>query len=107
MAAEECLDLARMDALPTPANQVPLPSDDHQIARRVVAAQVSGSKPSVCSPRFAGGALVAEVSGGAARSASPDLTGFARRHVVPRLLHHAKLGVPPSPTHDVESDLPR
>src|SRR5260370_8838149 len=106
MAAEECLDLARMDALPTPANQVPLPSDDHQIARRVVAAQVSGSKPSVCSPRFAGGALFAEVSGGAARSPSPDLTGFSRRHVVPRLVHQPKLARPPTPTPPAQSHLP-
>src|SRR5713101_9371598 len=107
MAAQECLDLAGVNTLPAPANQVPLPSDDHQVARRVVAAQVSGSKPSVCSPRFAGSGLVAEVSSGAARSASPDLTGFSSWHVVPRVVHQAKLRISSSPADGVESDLRR
>src|SRR5262249_7607025 len=72
-AGEERFALPGLDAIPAPGDQVPRASDDHQVARCVVAAQIPGSKPSVCCPHFAGRGLVAEVAVGAAGSSSPDL----------------------------------
>ncbi len=107
MAAEECFDLTGLDALPAAPNDVPLPSDDDQISRGVVAAQVSRAKPSVWGPHVAGSRIVVEIPGGAAGPPSPDLAGFARGNFVPRVVHQAKLGVPPRSAHGVKTNLRR
>src|SRR2546430_7635699 len=105
MAAEERLDLPRLDAHPAPANAVLLPADDDQITSSVVTGQVSGAEPAVGSPRFAGSGVVAKISRGATRATSPDLTGLSGRDVASRVVHQANLRVPARPAHRVPADL--
>src|SRR5262249_48744403 len=104
-STEEPLDLAWLNAFSAAANQVSLPSDDDQIARFVIATQVSGSEPSICGPHFAGRGFIAEVARGAARPPSPDFTGFSHEYVVTGVVHDAKLRVPSRPAHGMKANL--